>query len=124
MHPLVLVNLHLPAFEKPLLAKDDHGHRMPLRFSVLGPPHAEEGETKLVSALAGVALGPGDIGWHPGGAGEVEGLARSMLPALSCCDTEIADSILRARLKGVVAEVSHLIVGAQVKQCISLHPPE
>jgi len=48
--------LPLIAFEKPLLAKDCHGRRVPLSFSVLGPSHAKEGVRKPVSVLAGVVL--------------------------------------------------------------------
>lgn len=70
--------------------------------------------------------GPGPIGWHPGGAGEVEILARFMSPALSCHTAEIADNLWKACviMKVVVAEVSHLTVGAHVRQCISLYPTE
>ena len=61
VHSLLLVNSHFLSFKKPLLAKDGHGHRVPLRLSVLslrvlGPPHPEEEAGKPASAVAADVL--------------------------------------------------------------------
>lgn len=130
MHSLLLVNSHFFSFKKPLLAKDGHGLEMSLWLSVLSlsPGSSSSrgwGEgigVNIGRTISNHLCGSGPTDWHHDWAGEVEETA----PALSCCTWRTAGNLWRSLCdyEWIPANVSHLTVGAEHRQCISQHPTE
>lgn len=130
MHSLLLVNFHCLSFNKPLPAKDGCGCRMSLCLSVLSHSpgssssrgRGEEICVNIGRTISNHLCGSGLTDWHRDWAGEVENTA----PALPCCTSETAGSLWRSLCdhKWILANVSHLTVGAEHRQCTSQHPTE